>query len=249
MRILVINPNTTSSMTAKIATAARSVAGESSEIDVINPNIGPVSIEGYYDEAFALPGLLQCIVDGEQNGYDGFVIACFDDTGLDAARCVASGPVVGICEAAVHCASFIAHRFSVITTLQRSVGAIEGLIARYGAAHRCRVRACEVPVLSLEDPTSSASARIRNEVDNAIAQDGAEAILLGCAGMTDLAELLSEEVGLPVIDGVVCAVKLCESLVSLSLKTSKAGGYAYPRVKPYAGDLAQYAPLAQVKEK
>ena len=114
--------------------------------------MGPASIEGYYDEAFSVPGLLEEIRRGEEDGCDGYVIACFDDTGLDAARCVASGPVVGICEAAMHVATLLGGRFSVVTTLARSVPALEALARRYGVADRCRVRAAEVPVLALEDP-------------------------------------------------------------------------------------------------
>ena len=83
---------------------------------------------------------------------DAAILACFDDTGLDAARTVFDGPVVGIGEAAFHMASLVAGSFSVVTTLQRSVPAIEHNLVRYGLASRCRsVRASEVPVLALED--------------------------------------------------------------------------------------------------
>lgn len=243
MRIAVINPNTTASMTERVAATARLVAAVGTEIVARNPPDGPVSIEGYYDEAFAVPGLL-----GEVAAFrdaDGFVVACFDDTGLDAARCLASAPVVGIGEAAFHVASLVATRFSVITTLARSIGAIEHNLVRYGLASRCaRVRAAEVPVLALEDPRSEARARIGAEVAAALAHDRADAIVLGCAGMTDLAASLSAEFGVPVVDGVAAAVKLVEATVSLGLATSKAGAYASPLPKEYRGYLARFAPGA-----
>ena len=242
MRILVLNPNTTASMTAKIGAAARSVAGAGTEILAANPVMGPASIEGYYDEALCLPGLLEEVIRHERQGIDGTVIACFDDTGLDAARTVATGPVIGICEAALHTASLLGARISVVTTLSRSVPAIEHLARRYGVADRCRVRAAEVPVLALEDAGSSAADRVRAEIADAVAQDGAEVVVLGCAGMTDLTQRFSREFGLPVIDGVAAAVKLVESLVSLGLRTSKVGGYAPPLPKAYAGELARFAP-------
>jgi allantoin racemase len=243
MKILVVNPNTTASMTEKIGAAARSVAAPGTEIVALNPSYGPASIEGYYDEAYAVPGLLEEIAKGERGGVDGHIIACFDDTGLDAARALARAPVVGLCEAAVHAASLVAGSFSVVTTLGRSVPAIEGLVRRYGMAERCRrVRAAEVPVLALEDPESDARRQIAREIDRAIAEDRAEAIVLGCAGMADLARDLSAELGLPVVDGVAAAVKLVEGLVSLGLKTSKLGGYATPLAKRYAGDFARYTP-------
>jgi len=241
MRILLINPNTTASMTRKIEAAARAVAAAGTEVIAVNPSDGPPSIEGYFDEVFSIPGLI-----GEMRkapDMDAYVIACFDDTGLDAARCFTTAPVIGIGEAAFHVASLVAGKFSVITTLGRSVPAIEHNLAKYGLASRCaRVRASEIPVLDLEKPDSEASSKISAEIDRAIADDRAEAIVLGCAGMADLADRLSAKHALPVIDGVACAVKLAESLVGLGLKTSKTGGYAIPRPKQFDGLFSQFSP-------
>lgn len=244
VRILVVNPNTTMSMTEKIGAAARRAASPGTEVTAVNPSMGPVSIEGYYDEAFSVPGLLEEVRRGEAVGFHGTVIACFDDTGLDAARALASGPVVGICEAAMHVATMLGGRFSVITTLPRSVPALEALARRYGVGDRCRVRAAGVPVLALENPASGAVRRVEEEIAHAVDDDGAECIVLGCAGMADLAADLTERIGLPVIDGVAAATRLVEALVGLGLRTSKIGGYATPAPKSYAGALARFAPPA-----
>ncbi|MFN7573220.1 MAG: aspartate/glutamate racemase family protein, partial [Betaproteobacteria bacterium] len=113
-------------------------------------------------------------------------------------------------------------------------------------ATRCaRVRAAEVPVLALEEPGSPARARIAEEIERALREDRAEAIVLGCAGMADLAAGLSREFGVPVVDGVAAAVKLAESLVALGLKTSKIGAYAPPLSKDYRGALAAFAPRVE----
>lgn len=243
MRILVVNPNTTASMTAKIGAAARSAAAPGTEVIAVNPPDGPVSIEGYYDEVFSIPGLIAEIRRHPE--MDAYIIACFDDTGLDAARCATSAPVIGIGEAAFHMASLVAGRFGVVTTLARSVPAIEHNLKRYGLMERCaRVRSSEVAVLELEEPGSNASARILDEMRRSLAEDRAEAIVLGCAGMADLAGRLSQEVGVPVLDGVACAVKLAEALVQLGLRTSKVGGYAPPRPKSYTGIFSHLAPGA-----
>ena len=241
-RILVVNPNTTASMTATIAAAARGVAAATTEIVAATSSMGPVSIEGYYDEALALPGLLKEIADAERAGVHAAVIACFDDTGLDAARAMASIPVIGICEAALVTAAFIAKRFTVVTTMERSRVPIEELAHRYGMAGRARIRAANIAVLALEDPNSGARDRLRSEIVRAIAEDSAEAIVLGCAGMADLARDLSTQFGLPVIDGVSAAVKQAETLVALGLSTSKRGAYAAPLAKTYTGVLAEFAP-------
>jgi allantoin racemase len=243
MRILVVNPNTSVAMTDKIGAAARAVAAPGTEIIAVNPADGPVSIEGYYDEVFSVPGLLAEIAKGEASGVSAHIIACFDDTGLEAARSLASAPVIGIGEAAFHLASLVAHRFAVVTTLSRSIPAIETNLMKYGLASRCaKVRACEVPVLALDDPASNASAQISAEIERARHEDRAEAIVLGCAGMADLAARLTEQHGLPVIDGVASAVKLAEACGVLGLKTSKTGAYATPLSKTYLGAFAPFAP-------
>ncbi|MEZ5650977.1 MAG: aspartate/glutamate racemase family protein [Burkholderiaceae bacterium] len=241
MNILIVNPNTTASMTAKMGRVAATIASPGVTVRAVNPPDGPVSIEGYVDEAFSVPGLLATIRD--EPAADAYVLACFDDTGLDAARCVAPGPVIGIGEAAFHVATLVAGRFSVVTTLQRSVPAIEHNLVRYGLASRCAaVRAAEVAVLELELPGSAARNRIEAEIARALEHDRAEAIVLGCAGMTDLATSLSAHFGVPVLDGVACAVRLAESLVGLGLKTSRVGGYAAPLAKPYSGIFSRFAP-------
>ncbi len=244
MKIAVINPNTTASMTATIADAARRVTHADTEIQAITSSMGPVSIEGYYDEVFAIPGLLVEIAKAEREGADAIVIACFDDTGLDAARALASIPVIGICEAAVSATAFIAQRFSIVTTMERSRLPVEHLVHRYGMSSRCKVRAADVPVLSLEDPNSNARDRLRSEISSALEDDKAEAIVLGCAGMADLTAALRLEFGVPVVDGVAAAVKQAEALVALGLSTAKRGAYATPVHKPYHGDLARFSPAA-----
>lgn len=227
MRMLVVNPNTTVSMTNKIAVAARAAASPATEIIAVNPKEGPVSIEGYYDEAISLPGLLKVVAECSET--DAIIIACFDDTGLDAVRCMTDAPVLGIGEAGFHAASILSNRFSVVTTLSRSIPAIEHNLVRYGLMARCaKVRASEVPVLDLENEQSGAYRKISAEIARAIEEDRAEAIVLGCAGMTHLAATLSTEHGIPVIDGVAAAVAIAEGLARIGIKTSSKGGYAAP---------------------
>jgi allantoin racemase len=135
MRIHVINPNTTRSMTLKISAAAKAAASPGVEVTTVNPDYGPASIEGYFDEAFSIPGLIEEI--GKARDADAFVIACFDDTGLEAALCATLAPVIGIGEAAFHMASLVAAKFSVVTTLSRSIVPIEHNLAKYGLLSRC----------------------------------------------------------------------------------------------------------------
>ena len=188
LRIVIVNPNTTRAMTETIAAAAHHAASSTTEIVAVQPSSGPVSIEGVYDGAFAVPGVIEEIHRAEASGGAGaYVIACFDDTGLDAARSAVVAPVVGIGEAAFHVASLVSNRFTVITTLARSVPIIERNLANTGLATRCaRVRATDIPVLALDDPTSNARARISDMIDAAIRDEQADGIVLGCAGMANL---------------------------------------------------------------
>ena len=232
MRLFLINPNGTAVMTDQAARSARLVALESTAIVAATGIDVPLSIEGFADEARSVPSMLTQIAAAEAEGAQATVLACFDDPGLDAAREVAAGPVIGICQAGVQAAMILAKRFSIITTLPRSVPAIEDLVDRYGAHRHCRkVRSINLPVLALESDRSHAYAMLLAEIARARDEDGAEAVVLGCAGMSDLAEKLTAETGVVVIDGVTVAIKLAEALVGAGLKTAKTNAYAFPRIK------------------
>jgi len=235
VRILVVNPNTTASMTALIQECARAVAGPGVRLDAVNPATGPVSIESHYDEALAVPGLLAALAAGEEQGYDGYVVACFGDPGLLAARELARGPVVGVAEAAMRTASYLGRSFSVVTTLSRTVGHTRELTHAYGVAAQCAgVHACEIPVVELEtDPLARATVLAACEA--ALERDGSEVLVLGCAGMADLAEHVSAQLGVPVVDGVAAATLEVEKLVRLGLRTSVRGEFAPPPRKERVG--------------
>ena len=233
-RIGLLNPNTTASMTAQMTACARAVVDPGTEVVAITNAHGPASIESHYDEAMAVPGLLSAVATAQDEGVDGFVLACFGDPGLDAAREVADGPVVGIAEAGFHVASMLGRSFSVVTTLARTVGQAEHLVRRYGFADHCRsIYACEVPVLELDDPTSKARTLVVDYCRRAVEQDQADSIVLGCAGMADFCHEVSDQVGVPVVDGVTAGVTLVESMLKLRLRTSTRCEYAAPLPKAY----------------
>ena len=242
LRLHIVNPNTTASMTQGIAQAARTVAPLDVEITATQPEFGPASIEGFYDGAFAVPGMLVRIAEAERAGADAHLIACFDDTGLDAARSLARAPVIGIGEAAYHAASMIGMRFSVVTTLSRSIPVIEDNLARYGLARRCaRVRASDVPVLELEGDRRRSPDRRGDR-----ARPGGRWRRLHRAGLRrdgGDGERLSNQ-----LPGAGGGRRRGRRRVSLSLsrgsacRTSKAGAYAAPGSKAYSGLFAPFAP-------
>ncbi len=236
MKIRVINPNTSRSMTTLIGAAAQAVAGPGTVIDAVQPSFGAASIEDHHDDVWAAAGVTEQVRAGEAAGCDGYVIACFGDPGLHAARELARGPVVGIAEAAFHAASLLATGYSVVTTLVRTCVIAEHLVLQYGFERRCKgIHGTDIAVLELDDPASDAYARVRDCARAALVSDRSGAIVLGCAGMADWCRRLQAELGVPVVDGVAVGVKLVESLVALGLRTSKLGDYAAPLAKRYAG--------------
>jgi allantoin racemase len=240
MKIRVINPNTTWSMTEAIGRSAAAVAGPLTLVEAVSPSMGPASIESHYEEALAVPGILEQVTMGEQDGVDAYVIACFGDPGLDAARELARGPVLGIAEAGMHAAAMLGRTFGVVTTLGRTVGRAQELAHRYGFGEVCvEIRACEIPVLALDDPASDARSIVVDECRRVL-DAGADAVVLGCAGMADFCHWVSEEIGAPVVDGVSAATVFAESLVQLRLATGKRGEYAMPPVKPIEGLLSPF---------
>lgn len=240
-RVLVVNPNTTTAMTAAIGAAARSVSGPDVLVEVTQPIFGPESLESHLDEAMAVPGVLQCVAEGEAGGVDGFVIACFGDPGLLAAREIAHGPVVGIAEAAMHAATFLGGRFSIVTTLDRTVPQIEQLARNYGFERQCGgVHASGVPVVELEsDP--AARETVLAAARAALAADRSQVLVLGCAGMSEFTRWLSEELRVPVVDGVAAATTIVAGLLRQNLRTAERGEQARPAAKVYHGDPAALA--------
>ena len=240
-RILIVNPNTTVSMTRAINKTAQAVRASNFEIKTINPKMGPESIEGYYDEAFSVPGLLYEI--SRHHDWDGFIISCFDDTGLDAARSLVAGPVIGIGEAAYHVAALIGNKFSVITSLSRSIPVLEQNLVKYGLDNRCSgIHACEVEVLALEKNLNATKTALSEKIIKIKDREMADVIVLGCAGMTNLAEDLTMEHEIPIVDGVTAAVELTSALIRMGLRTGKRNGYAYPNSKLYLGEFSKFAP-------
>jgi allantoin racemase len=240
MRIKIINPNTTASFTERCLAAGRAVAAPGTIVLAGNPSRGTASVECYADEATATLGVIEQVRAGEAEGVEGYVIACFGDTGLDAAREVAAGPVVGMTEAALYAAALIAPVFSIVTLPPRTRIFAERVLWHAGLERRCpKVRTIDVAVLDCDDEASVVMEPFIAEARRAILEDPAEAIILGCAGLQPLVDPLSVTLGVPVIDGVAAAVKMVEGLLALRLATSKRGAWGYPPRSPGGGPLGE----------
>jgi allantoin racemase len=236
MRILVINPNASVEMSDIIRDQLNVVARADVQVEVVNPSGAPPAIESALDEAACVPPMLKLVRDAEARGYDAVVLACFSDPGLDAAREMTDLPVVGIQDAAMHLAAQLGYRFSVLTTLAHRVPVRERAALLAGLDRRlasCRV--LDLPVLETVVNREQVVHRIVRVGRQAVEEDGAEALILGCAGLGDLALRAGREIGVPVIDPNAAALKLCETLVDLKLSHSRVGLHsARPRAEVLA---------------
>ena len=218
MRLLLINPNTTASMTAAIEATAASAAGPDTVVEAINPAVGPASIENDDDERRCVPGLLDQVraaaARPETTRPDAYVVACFGDPGLDEVRNLIDVPVLGIAQAAMHAAALTAGSFSVVTSMSATVPRGWELAKSYTPGQCRGVYACDIPVLAIDSDPDTVGP-IGDRCESALAADGSGAIVLGCAAMAKFAGPLTRRLGVPVIDGVVAATVLAEALVRL----------------------------------
>jgi len=232
MRILFINPNTSQEFTDRIQDIIREFALPTTEAVAMTPAAGPRSIESIYDELLSSPGTLELAIS-ELDNYDAFVIACYSDhPTVYALREITDKPVLGIAEASMYLACMLGYKFSVVTTNDEWKPLLWDAVHHYGLTARCAsVQTTGMAVLDLEGDEADTFSLILEGARRAINEDGAEVICLGCAGMAGLDKQLETALGVPVVDGVVGALKLLEGIVGYGLRTSKRLAYAAPARK------------------
>jgi len=240
MRILVVNVNTTESITETIAQQARAVAAPGTEIVGLTPYFGAESVEGNFESYLAAIAVMDRVMAYDQP-FDAVIQAGYGEHGREGLQELLNVPVVDITEAAASTAMFLGHAYSVVTTLDRTMPLIEDRLKLAGLYQRCAsVRASGMAVLELEEDPLAAMEAIVRQAELAIREDKAEVICLGCGGMAGLDEQIRQRTGVPVVDGVTAAVTIAESLVRLGLSTSKIRTYATPRPKKVIGWPGQF---------
>lgn len=243
MRILVVNSNTSEAVTARVRAVTQSSAPPGTSIDVLTAEWGPCSIEGRLDGLLGALATVELIAR-HRDAYDGFVIACYSDPGLLEAREVTARPVVGIAEASMLTACLLGQRFSIITVLRRLGPVLRELAARYGLAGRlASVRTTEMAVLAAAADPEAAARALGDLGRLAIEQDDAEVLCLGGAAMAGLDARLAAELGVPVLDGLSCALHQIQGLVAQGLHTSRALSLRPPERKAAIRLPADLAPL------
>ncbi len=200
-------------------------------VDIIDIDRGPSSIESAYEECLSIPETVNRAILAERDGFDGLILGCFGDPGLDALREMVSIPVIGPGEAATHVASILGRRFAIITVTESVVPSLERLARILGLEHKlASVRAVNIPVLELRRDTEFTTKRMIAESRKAIAEDQADVIILGCMSMAfmGVTELMIETLGTPVVNPAYVSLKICEGLICSRLTHSKKA-YPFPK--------------------
>lgn len=235
MQILIVNVNTTESMTQSIVASARAAASPGTEIIGLTPTFGAESCEGNVESYLAAVGVLDRVLKYE-GPYDAVIQAGFGEHGREGLQEALNVPVVDITEAAAITAGLLGHKFGVVTTLDRTVPLIEDRLLLAGLDRRCAaIVGSGLGVLELEEDRDRTIATIVAKATEVVAVFGAEVICLGCGGMAGLDKAVADATGAPVVDGVAAAVALAEGLVRMHLTTSKIRTYAPARAKRLTG--------------
>lgn len=229
MRIMVINPNSSKHMTDHIHEEVLRIKRPDTEVTVVTNAGAPPAIESARDEALAVPLLLEQVNRANNEGYEAIILACFSDPGLHAAREISDILVLGIEETALHVAAMLGHRFTILTPQPNRVPAKEREVLLCGLSSLlASVRPLNLSVGETDTDSQATKSRIMEVGRQARDEDGAEVLLLGCAGMTGYAKEAGEQLGMVVLDPTAVAFKVCEGLVDLGLHHSKLALYAGP---------------------
>ena len=234
MKILIINPNTSKTMTDTIGTVAQAVKRSDCEVTVICPARGPVVIESSYDEAYAIGPTIDLVKQANEEDYDAIILACFCDVGVEAAKEISAIPVFGLEETTLSVALLLGAKFAILTEKRPRVAMKELHIRRHGLLDRmASIRPLGLSVAELHADAEHTKAAGMALGRLMVEEDGAEVIIMGCAAMAGYADDLERELQVPVLDPLVVTLKVAEALVDMGLMHSRVGLYAPPAPKQF----------------
>jgi len=221
MKILIINPNSDEEMTDYIQITAEKFCKYEDNLKIhVVPTPGANSFIGTYKDIIqSAPGMVK-IIQTEERYYDGFLIACGLDPNIDLMKEVSGKPVVGIAESSMKIATMLGNRFGIIQVSKASIPRKEELIKKY-ELHKLGV--------AIAPEKGSLHFRNYNQIKEvavqAIEKYSVEVIVLSCAGMSGLDERLSQELNIPVLDGIKCGLSILTGLIKNGYSISKIGKF------------------------
>jgi Asp/Glu/hydantoin racemase len=235
MKLLVINPNISDSVSELIAAEARRAAAPGTEITMLTAPFGVAYIETRFEALIGAYAVANLVAEHAQ-GHDALIVAAFGDPGVPGIREVLDVPVVGMTEAALASVSLLGHRFSIVAISRRITAWYRECVEHAGLIGRlASIRSLDQPLRDIGAVQADHAARLRELCALVVDQDGADAIILAGAPLAGLARGISGQIPVPVVDGVSSAVKHAETLVNLKPGAARAGSFAPPPEKANAG--------------
>ncbi|RYF18881.1 MAG: Asp/Glu/hydantoin racemase [Comamonadaceae bacterium] len=235
MRVLLINPNISDSVSDLIAAEARRSASPGTEIEVLTAPLGVAYIETRFEAMLGAYAAAQLAAEHCARA-DAIVVAAFGDPGLAALREVMPVPVTGMTQAALASAHLLGHRISIIAISQRIQAWYREVVESYGFGSRlASIRALDRPLSSIGGVQEEHAQALKALAERAVAEDGAEVIILAGAPLAGLARSLQGQLPVPVVDGVSSAVRHAETLAALKPGRARRGSFAMPPAKPHRG--------------
>ena len=235
MRLLIINPNTSDSVTELIATEARRSASPGTELTVLTAPFGVAYIETRFEALIGAYATAQLAAE-RHAGHDAVIVAAFGDPGLTALREVLPVPVLGMTESALATACLLGHRFSIIAISQRIAAWYRETVEANDLIGRlASIRALERPLANIGSAQEDNRAQLLALCERAVDHDRAEVLILAGGPLAGLARSLAGQLPVPLVDGVSSAVRHAESLVALKPGRATRGSFAPPPHKPHRG--------------
>lgn len=235
MRILVVNPNISESVSQLIATEARRAASPGTGISIVTATLGVAYIETRFEALLGAYAAANLIAE-HRSGHDAVVVAAFGDPGVTALREVLDVPVVGLTAAALASACLLGQRFSIVAISGRITAWYRETVEQYGMAGRlASIRALDRPLRDIGAVQDDHAARLKDICLAAVADDGADVIILAGAPLAGMARTIRHEIPVPVVDGVASAIQHAEMLVRLDPGIATSGSFAAPPDKPTTG--------------
>ena len=219
IEICIINPYATENSNAKLKQCVSKIIDKNSTVFLNENSI----IKDYYSYYLETANVSKIVKDIESNvSSDAFIIACYEDTGIDVIRKITSKPVIGLGEAAFYTASIIANTFSIITNLSKSHEALKNNLIKYDLDNKCvSLKSIEVPILDMETMSKSNVKKLESEINRTIVEDNPEAIIITSPGILNLTKTFSDRFNIPIVEGVSAAATLLETLSKQNLKIKK----------------------------
>ncbi|MFM1990687.1 MAG: hypothetical protein RJA99_3644 [Pseudomonadota bacterium] len=235
MKLLLINPNISESVTALIEAEARRSASPGTSFTAVTAPFGVAYIETRFEALIG--GYAAAQLAGEHwTGHDAVIVAAFGDPGLGALREAVPVPVVGMTEAALTVACGLGARFSIVAISRRIVGWYRETVAACGLSDRLAgFRFLDAPLRDAGSVQADHEAALEALCRRAVDEDGADVVILAGAPLAGLARGIRDRVPVPLVDGVSSAVRQAEMLAALRTTRPAAGSFASPPAKPNAG--------------